>query len=86
MNSSDDIETQVRSILVKNFELQESSVTPEATLFVDLDLDSLDAIDLAVKLESETGIKLAESEFQAIRTVQDVVDTIRRKLAPEQAV
>ena len=79
MTSLEAIDEQVRAVLMTTFELSEEVVIPEATLFDDLDLDSLDAIDLAVKLETETGLKLAESEFRSIRTVQDVVDTIYRK-------
>ncbi len=60
-------------------------MTPEATLFQDLDLDSLDAIDLAVKLETETGLKLVETEFRSIRTVKDVVETIHRKMEARAA-
>ena len=80
MQTLEDVGQQVREVLVTTFELSEEAVVPEATLFEDLDLDSLDAIDLAVKLETETGLKLMESEFRSIRTVQDVVDTIHRKM------
>jgi len=85
MKSSDDIGAMVREVLRDNFGIPESSVTPDAKLFTDLDLDSLDAIDMAGKLETETGIKLKESEFKAIRTVQDVVDAIKRKIGSEEA-
>jgi len=57
MSSAEEVGRKVREVLITTFELSAESVTPEATLFQDLDLDSLDAIDLAVKLESETGLK-----------------------------
>ncbi len=85
MSSVEEVGRKVREVLITTFELSAEAVTPEATLFQDLDLDSLDAIDLAVKLESETGLKLAEEEFRSIRTVQDVIDTIHRKMEAREA-
>lgn len=80
MASLEEVDHQVREVLITTFNLSREAVTPEATLFQDLDLDSLDAIDLAVKLETETGLKLGAAEFRSIRTVKDVVETIHRKM------
>ncbi len=85
MTSLEEVDRQVREVLITTFNLSREAVTPEATLFQDLDLDSLDAIDLAVKLETETGLKLAETEFRSIRTVKDVVETIHRKMEARAA-
>ncbi len=85
MTSLEELDRQVREVLITTFNLSREAVTPEATLFQDLDLDSLDAIDLAVKLETETGLKLAETEFRSIRTVKDVVETIHRKMEARAA-
>ncbi|TDI12224.1 MAG: acyl carrier protein [Acidobacteria bacterium] len=85
MKSLEEVDRQVREVLIRTFNLSREAVTPEATLFQDLDLDSLDAIDLAVKLEIETGLKLAETEFRSIRTVKDVVETIHRKMEARAA-
>jgi len=85
MTSLEEVDRQVREVLISTFNLSREAVTPEATLFQDLDLDSLDAIDLAVKLETETGLKLAETEFRSIRTVKDVVDTIHRTMEARAA-
>lgn len=85
MTSLEEVDRQVREVLITTFNLSREAVTPEATLFQDLDLDSLDAIDLAVKLEIETGLKLAETEFRSIRTVKDVVETIHRKMEARAA-
>ncbi len=85
MTSLEEVDRQVREVLITTFNLSREAVTPEATLFQDLDLDSLDAIDLAVKLETETGLKLVETEFRSIRTVQDVVETIHRKMEARAA-
>ena len=85
MTSLEEVDRQVREVLITTFNLSREAVTPEATLFQDLDLDSLDAIDLAVKLETETGLKLVETECRSILTVQDVVETIHRKMEARAA-
>ena len=78
--SSENIEGRVQKVLIEMFELEPADVTPEAHLYEDLDLDSLDAIDLAVKLKTETGIKLREDEMKSIRTVADIVSVVTANL------
>jgi acyl carrier protein len=56
-------------------------ITVEARLFEDLDLDSIDAVDLIVKLQEYTGKKIAPTEFKTVRTVGDVVDKLHDQLA-----
>lgn len=80
MKTLSDIQERVIDVLVDTFELEPDEVTPTAHLYKDLDLDSLDAIDLAVKLNTETGIKLKEQEMKSIRTVEDIVKIIARNL------
>jgi acyl carrier protein len=60
--------------------LNPADVHPTAHLIDDLDLDSIDAIDLAVGLEKETGLEMNEKELRSIQIVQDVVDMVHRKL------
>ena len=81
----DDILERIRDVMVGTFELEPELVLPNSHLYDDLDLDSLDAIDLAVKLKTETGIKLKEQEMKSIRTVQDIVDVVSGKLEQEKA-
>ncbi len=79
MNKEEILE-RVVEILSESFELDPAEVVPTAHLFEDLDLDSIDAIDLVVGLQEETGLKLTEDELRAIRIVQDVVDLLHRRL------
>ncbi len=74
MMSKDDILEALKDILVDNFEVEREAVTPEAKLYQDLDLDSIDAVDLVVALQALTGKKIKPEEFKAVRTVADVVD------------
>lgn len=80
MIGRDDLDKRIQQVLVEMFELDEAAVTPDASLYEDLDLDSLDAIDLAVKLKTETGIKLTETEMKSIRTVADISDVVMGNL------
>lgn len=83
MYNKDQIFNFLRDELVSLFELEPESVTPEANLFEDLDVDSIDAVDLMVQLKQFTGKRIEPSEFKQVRTVQDVVDTVHALLIEE---
>lgn len=68
--------TRVKEILVETFELDPDSITLESKLMDDLDLDSIDAVDLVVKLQQYTSTKIDPSVFKQVRTIGDVVDAI----------
>jgi acyl carrier protein len=72
--------SQIAEVLAKYlqdlFDLPTEKVILTARLSEDLDLDSIDAIDLVVKLQEYTGRKISPSEFKSVRTVGDVVDKI----------
>ncbi len=67
---------KLKQFLVDLFEVPEEDITLEANLSEDLDLDSIDAIDLIVKLQELTGQRIRPDEFKSVRTVQDVVDRV----------
>ena len=71
----------LRAVLNTNFEIEPERITPQANLFSDLDLDSIDAVDLAIKLQELTGKRIKPEDFKGIRTIGDVVGTVRRLLA-----
>lgn len=79
--SKEEILERVIGVLAESFALDRQSILPTSHLFEELELDSIDAIDLMVGLEEETGIKLSEDELRQIRVVQDVVDAIHRHMA-----
>lgn len=80
-----EIEKAVRDILVKDFEVDPAELTLETNLFTDLDLDSIDAIDLTVRLQQETGRKVNPEDFRSIRTLADVVAAVKKLLAEGEA-
>ena len=67
---------ELKNILVEELEISEDDVKPEANLFADLDLDSIDAVDIAVRMQKFTEKKLPPEEFKKIRTVNDVVEAV----------
>ena len=76
-----EIFTQVQAALVELFELDAEAVTMEPHLYQDLELDSIDAVDLVVRLQKLTGKKIRPEEFKAVRTVNDLVDAVATLLA-----
>jgi acyl carrier protein len=71
-----DIYPMLVDMLHEMFELDKSKITLDANLYSDLDIDSIDAVDLAVKLKELTGKRLQPEVFKSVRTVLDVVDAL----------
>ena len=78
--TKDEILKNLTSILVEDFEVDEALITPDARLFEDLDLDSIDAVDLAVQVQQFTNKKISPDNFKQIKTINDVVDAIAELL------
>lgn len=76
----EDIFEILKGILVDDFEIVPENVVLDADLFEDLELDSVDAVDLAVRLQQHTGKKVSPAEFKQIRTVADVVNAVEKLL------
>lgn len=75
---------RLQEIFQELFELDPKDVTLDARLYEDLDLDSIDAVDLIVHLQSKTNKTFKPEEFKSVRTVGDIVDFIERELKPEE--
>ncbi|OMH31689.1 acyl carrier protein [Motiliproteus sp. MSK22-1] len=80
MNTSEEIYLRVVSILEELFEVEPQQISPEAHLYQDLDIDSIDAVDLVVELKKWTGKKIRPEDFKNVRTVQDVVLEVQKLL------
>ena len=78
--SRDEIFATLQAILSETFELTPEKVTAGANLFSDLGLDSIDAVDLAIKLQQLTGKRVNAEVFRSVRTVDDVVNTVHQML------
>ena len=76
MKNRDEILHLVRDIMQEMFEIEADEVTLEANLYEDLDFDSIDAVDLIVKLKEMTGKALKPENFKNARTINDVVEAV----------
>ena len=81
----DDVFEKVSRTLTEMFELDPKIVTMDARLIEDLDLDSIDAIDMAAKMQELTGRRLGEDQLRGIRTVGDVVTVVDGMLETKPA-
>ncbi|MEG1971469.1 MAG: acyl carrier protein [Burkholderiaceae bacterium] len=81
----DQIFSLLSQILQETFDIEPERITPDARLFEDLDIDSIDAVDLIVKLKPHTGRRLQPEAFKSVRTLQDVVDAIASVMAQLEA-
>ena len=82
MQTREDIFNILRDALVELFELEPERVTLDANLYQDLEIDSIDAVDLIDHIKRQTGKKIAAEEFKAVRTVNDVVEAVYRLVQP----
>ena len=78
MTEQETLYQEVSALLIKLFELYPELITPQARLYEDLDLDSIDAVDMVVNLQKKTGHKIKPETFKAVRTVQDIVDVVEQ--------
>ena len=74
--TKEDIYNRICEILEQEFEVDKSLLNKNSDLFKDLDLDSIDAVDLAVRLQQYTQKRFSPEEFKRIRTVGDVVEAL----------
>ena len=76
---------RIVTILHDSFEIDTARITPEAKLYDDLDIDSIDAVDLIVQLKPLLGRNLQPDAFKSVRTVQDIVDVLYGLIRDEAA-
>ncbi len=81
MNNRDEISATLQQLLVEMFEVEPEAISMDAQLYDDLDIDSIDAVDLVVRLKEITGRKIKPEDFKNVRTVGDVVDAVEALLA-----
>jgi acyl carrier protein len=66
----------VATTLAELFDLDHAAITMDSNLGDDLDIDSIDAIDLIVELKKFVGKKISPEDFKSVRTVADVVNAV----------
>lgn len=78
--TQEEIFAKLKEVLVDTFQLDPAKITMESHLFEDLDLDSIDAVELAIQLQDITGRRVKAEEFKGVRTVADVVATVHQMI------
>jgi len=82
--TKDQITVWIVDMLHEMFELDKAQITPQSNLYSDLDIDSIDAVDIVVKLNQMTGKRIQPDVFRTVRTVQDVVDVLATLLQADE--
>ncbi|WP_028695680.1 acyl carrier protein [Pseudomonas cremoricolorata] len=82
MQTREDIFNILRDALVELFELDPARISLDSNLYQDLEIDSIDAVDLIDHIKRQTGKKIAADEFKSVRTVNDVVEAVYRLVNP----
>lgn len=80
MTSRDQIVSKIAAIVEELFEVPATEVRLESKLADDLDLDSIDSVDLIVQLEQFVGRRVEPAQFKGVRTIGDVVQIVERIL------
>jgi len=78
MKSKEEILAHVREVLQELFEIDPARVQPETNLYQDLEIDSIDAVDLIDRIRRYTGKKVSGEDFRSVRTVGELVTVIER--------
>ncbi|MCK5311840.1 MAG: acyl carrier protein [Desulfobacteraceae bacterium] len=75
---SNDIETMINEVFEESFEIEKDQLKPEANIFEDLGLDSLDVVDLVVALQKKFNVEIRTDErIKEIRTLEDLCEFIK---------
>ncbi|MBU2707251.1 acyl carrier protein [Zooshikella marina] len=78
MDTKQAIFEHVKTALVDKFEVPAEAVCLEATLYEDLDLDSIDAVDLIITLQDYTKKKIQPESFKQVRTIRDLIEATQQ--------
>ncbi len=71
---------KIRAIIADELGIEEETIQPESHLTDDLGADSLDAVELIMKIEQEFDIEIDDTTAQEIKIVQDIVDHLETLL------
>jgi acyl carrier protein len=74
--SREDVVTIVNDFLIDEFELEEDQLKPDAQMKEDLDIESLDFVDIAVIIEKEFGLKVTSEQMIKIKKLEDLYNFV----------
>ncbi|MGN1392490.1 MAG: acyl carrier protein [Succinivibrionaceae bacterium] len=70
---------EMKKILAENFEIEPTNVSYDSNVVTDLDLDSIDALDMVAEVQRRVGCRLTAEDFKSVKTIGDIVDVIIAK-------
>ncbi|MCP4412686.1 MAG: acyl carrier protein [Gammaproteobacteria bacterium] len=86
MKNRDEIFDEIVNILAKEFDIERASITLNATLYDELELDSIDTIDLVLRLQELTGTKIEPETFKSVKTIRDVLDATEQLINSNESI
>ena len=75
-----EVSKKISSALSDLFEVDPEAISESALLYEDLDIDSIDAVDLIIELKSFTGLVIDPEDFKSVKTIEDVINIICKLL------
>ncbi|MGG7049162.1 MULTISPECIES: acyl carrier protein [unclassified Campylobacter] len=70
----------LKNALITLFEIDETKISPESLIYEELEIDSIDAVDLVDHIKKKTGYRLEPEDFKAVKTIDDIVKAVAKKL------
>lgn len=78
--SNDEIFEILKGALIELFEIDEDKIALQSRIYEDLDIDSIDAIDLVDFIKKKTGYRMEASDFKEVRTLENIVEVVAKQL------
>ena len=78
--TNEEILQRIATIMTEVFDIEADRIVPQARLRDDLDIDSIDAVDLIVQLKPLVGRRMQPEAFKSVRTIGDVIDAVQALL------
>lgn len=82
--TQEEILKRIKDIMTEVFDIEAERIVPEARLRDDLDIDSIDAVDLIVQLKPLVGKRMQPEAFKSVRTIGDVIDAIQALVSGDE--
>ncbi|MBN7287370.1 MULTISPECIES: acyl carrier protein [Campylobacter] len=83
--SQEEIFGILKKALVELFEMDESKIKPQTLIYEDLQIDSIDAIDLIDYIKRQTGYRLMPEDFKNVKTLDDIVKAVAKKFEAQDS-
>lgn len=77
--NQEEVFSHLQKVLIELFELEESAITADAKLYDDLDIDSIDTMDLLIELKKITGTDVPQNQFIGAQTINDIVQIVSQQ-------